>query len=238
MSAPGGHLLVVEDDPVIQGSLSEMLGQWGYSCDTCGDGALAWEYLQRSPYDLVLLDLHLPRLDGMELCSRLRSSDVHQPLVMMLTARDTSLDNIEGLDRGADDYMVKPFEPTMLRARIAALLRRSVRPLQRQLSWGLLQLSSDLQDASYAGHDLALTSKEHQLLVELIKAYGQPCTKQHLLETAWHRSEVAANEPRTEDSLKTHMKNLRAKLTAAGAPRDLIQTVYGLGYRLNADHAS
>jgi DNA-binding response OmpR family regulator len=238
MSAPSGRLLVVEDDPVIQGSIGEMLHHWGYSCDTCGDGALAWEYLQRNPYDLVLLDLHLPNVDGMELCSRLRSSEIHQPLVMMLTARDTSLDNIEGLDRGADDYMVKPFEPTMLRARIAALLRRSVRPLQRQLSWGLLQLSADLQDATYAGRELPLTSKEHQVLVELIKAYGQVCTKQHLLDTAWHRSHVALDELRTEDSLKTHMKNLRAKLTAAGAPRDLIQTVYGLGYRLNADHAS
>ena len=129
-------ILVVEDDPLILSSLREMLEAWGYACDEAADGQLAWELLRACPYDLVLLDLNLPGIDGLSLCRRLRQAGGHQPLLLMLTARDTNRDKVVGLDQGADDYMVKPFDPDLLRARIQALLRRADRPLTASLRWG------------------------------------------------------------------------------------------------------
>jgi len=133
-------ILVVEDDPLILTSLREMVEAWGYACDEAADGQLAWELLRSCPYDLVLLDLNLPGIDGLTLCRRLRQAGGHQPLLLMLTARDTNRDKVVGLDQGADDYMVKPFDPDLLRARIQALLRRADRPLTAMLHWGPLPL--------------------------------------------------------------------------------------------------
>lgn len=122
-------ILVVEDDPLIRRSLCELVEAWGYACDDAADGLVAWELLQACPYDLVLLDLNLPGLDGLSLCRRLRAAGGHQPLLLMLTSRDTNLDHVVGLDQGADEYMVKPFDPDLLRANVRALLRRASRPL-------------------------------------------------------------------------------------------------------------
>lgn len=131
-------LLVVEDDPLIQRALRQMVEAWGYACDEASDGEQAWEMARQCPYDLILLDLSLPKLDGISFCRRLRAAGGHQPLILMLTARDTNRDKVVGLDQGADDYMVKPFDPDVLRARVQALLgtpqprsRRPRRPLWR-----------------------------------------------------------------------------------------------------------
>ena len=180
-------LLVVEDDPLIQRSLCEMLEAWGHVCDEAGDGETAWELIRCWPYDLILLDLNLPRLDGLTLCRRIRARGGPQPLILMLTARDTNHDRVLGLDDGADDYMVKPFDPDLLRARVQALLA----------------------------------------------AAGATCSKDHLLEAAWNWAETPGS-----DSLRTHVKNLRAKLSAAGGPPNLVDTVYGVGFRLHPDHAA
>ncbi|MFM7311577.1 MAG: response regulator transcription factor, partial [Cyanobium sp.] len=102
-------LLVVEDDPLIRQSLREMVQAWGYACDDIGDGLIAWDMLRLCPYDLVLLDLNLPGLDGLSLCRRIRTRGGPQPLILMLTARDTSADRVSGLDLGADEFLVKPF---------------------------------------------------------------------------------------------------------------------------------
>jgi DNA-binding response OmpR family regulator len=226
-------ILVVEDDPLILTSLREMVEAWGYACDEAADGQLAWELLRACPYDLVLLDLNLPGIDGLTLCRRLRQSGGHQPLLLMLTARDTNRDKVVGLDQGADDYMVKPFDPDLLRARIQALLRRADRPLTATLHWGPLLLERDGHAARYGERELALTATEHRLLEALLQAAGATCSKERLLQACWNWSD----SPGT-DSLKTHVKNLRAKLVAAGAPADLVDTVYGVGFRLHPGHAA
>ncbi|MFM7266221.1 MAG: response regulator transcription factor [Cyanobium sp.] len=226
-------VLVVEDDPLIQASLRELVEAWGYACDEAGDGEVAWELLQACPYDLVLLDLHLPRLDGLALCRRLRRRGGHQPLVLMLTARDTNRDKVVGLDQGADDYMVKPFDPDLLRARVQALLRRAHRPLTACLHWGRLELDRDGHGARFAGREIPLTGTEHRLLEALLEAAGATCSKERLLQACWNWNDAPG-----ADSLKTHIKNLRVKLAAAGAPPDLLETVYGVGFRLHPHHAA
>ena len=226
-------ILVVEDDPLIQRSLSEMVEAWGYACEQADDGEMAWSLLQDGSHDLVLLDLNLPRLDGLSLCRRLRAGGGHQPMVLMLTARDTNADRVLGLDDGADDYVVKPFDPDVLRARVQALLRRADRPLTTSLHWGALALDRDGHGARYGGQPLLLTATEHRLLEALLQARGSTCSKALLLQVGWNWADSPGSE-----SVRTHIKNLRAKLAALGAPLDLVETVYGVGFRMNPDHAA
>lgn len=226
-------ILVVEDDAFIRLSLRELLEGWGYACDDTDNGLAAWEFLQSCTYDLVLLDLSLPGLDGLSLCRRLRQSGAHQPMVLMLTGRDTNRDNVVGLEQGADDYMVKPFDPDVLRAHVQALLRRAGRPLTRCLHWGSLQLDRDGHGVRFGDRELELTPTEHRLLEALLQAAGATCSKERLLQVCWNW----IDSPGT-DSVKTHIKNLRAKLVAAGAPADLVETVYGVGFRLHPSHAA
>lgn len=226
-------ILVVEDDPLIRRALRELVEAWGYACDDAANGMVGWDLLQRCTYDLVLLDLNLPGLDGLSICRRLRAADGHQPLVLMLTARDTNLDKVVGLDQGADEYMVKPFDPDLLRASVQALLRRACRPLTQTLLWGALQLERDGRGARYGSAELTLTATEHRLLEALIQAGGATCSKDKLLSACWNWDEAPCS-----DSLKSHVKNLRAKLIAAGAPPDLVETVYGVGFRMHPSHAT
>lgn len=226
-------ILVIEDNSMIRESLCEMLTYWGYVAEAAADGQAGWELLRWESYDLVLLDLNLPGLDGMEVCRRLRKKSAPQPLVLMLTARDTVADNVEGLETGADDYLVKPFDPALLKARIQALLRRANRPLCNEWNWGPLSLKSDGATASYGGQELQLTPKEHLILENLLKASGRTRSKDQLIQAAWSSLDTPGDE-----SVKTHIKNLRAKLSAAGAPSDLVETVYGVGFRMNGNYAA
>lgn len=226
-------ILVIEDNTMIRESLCEMIEHWGYLVESASDGMIGWELLKWEHYDLVVLDLNLPGLDGMDVCKRLRSKAGQQPLVLMLTARDTITDNVEGLEMGADDYLIKPFDPVLLKARILALLRRANRPIQDKWLWGLLTLQSDGATANYGNYDLQLTAKEHFILEDLIKAAGHTRSKDQLIHAAWSGLDIPSDE-----SVKTHIKNLRAKLARAGAPGDLIETVYGVGFRMNRDHAA
>lgn len=226
-------LLVVEDDPQIRHSLREMVQAWGYACDDIGDGEAAWDMVQVCAYDLILLDLNLPGLDGMTLCRRIRGRGGPQPLILMLTARDTNADRVCGLDLGADEYVVKPFDPDVLRAQVGSLLRRAGRPLTRVLSWGDLQVDRDGHGARYASQELQLTAIEHRLLEALLRAAGATCSKERLLQAVWNWDDAPGSE-----SLRTHVKNLRAKLSDAGAPPTLLETVYGVGFRLGGGHAA
>ncbi|MFN5117737.1 MAG: response regulator transcription factor [Cyanobacteriota bacterium] len=230
---PGGmmRLLVVEDDPELRGALLQLLDRWGYATEAAADGPSALALTVSRNFDLVLLDVALPGCDGLEVCRRLRGRSTWQPLILMLTARDTSADKVQGLDHGADDYVVKPFDPVVLQARIRALLRRSDRPLHPVLVWGPLQLTAGQSRLRVGETWLDLTRKEALLLECLLRAQGQSCSKSQLLD-------ASSSGPREvgEDTVKAHMRNLRSKLTAAGCPPDLIETVYGLGYRLNPCH--
>lgn len=226
-------LLVVEDDPILRTALLRLLGQWGYAAEAAGSGAEALSWLDRLHFDLVLLDLGLPDGDGLAICRSLRGSRRHQPLVLMLTARDDRRSKLEGLDGGADDYVVKPFDPELLRARIRALLRRAAQPLQWQLSWGPLVLEPGQSVVQVDGAPLQLTRKEALLLEQLLRARGASRAKAELLDgLSDGRRELG------EDTLRAHIRSLRLKLGSRGCAADLIETVYGLGYRLNPCVAS
>lgn len=221
-------LLVVEDDPPLQAALLRLLAQWGYATELAGTAAEALGWLQRELFDLVLLDLGLPDRDGFSLCRQLRGLPCHQPLVLMLTARDERRDKVRGFEEGADDYVVKPFDPELLRARLAALLRRAHRPLQQQLGFGPLRLVAGQTAVRVNGVAIELTRKEALLLEQLLKSGGDSRSKGDLLHGIGDgRREVG------EDALRAHMRNLRQKLISVGCDPNLIETVYGVGYRLN-----
>jgi DNA-binding response OmpR family regulator len=221
-------LLVVEDDAPLRTALLRLLGQWGYAAEGAPTGRDALAWLERELFDLVLLDLGLPDADGVSLCRDLRRRPGHQPLVMMLTARDDRQEVVRGFDGGADDYVVKPFDPELLRARLRSLLRRAHLPLRQELGWGPLRLPAGQTSVWVKGLAVDLTRKEALLLELLMRARGGSLSKAELLHGCGDgRREVG------EDALRAHMRNLRQKLTRAGCDPNLIETVHGVGYRLD-----
>lgn len=219
-------LLLVEDDDRIATSLAEALSDQHYVVDVAIDGEEGWDMIEAFPYDLILLDVMLPKLDGMSLCHRLRQQGYATP-VLMLTARDTSTDKVLGLDAGADDYVVKPFDLKELLARIRALLRRGNAAAPPILIWGELQLDPATCEVNYAGRSLSLTPKEYSLLEFLLRNSSRVLSKSVILNHLWSSEDTPG-----EETVKVHLRGLRQKLKAAGAADDFIETVYGLGYRL------
>ncbi|RAM49931.1 MAG: DNA-binding response regulator [Hapalosiphonaceae cyanobacterium JJU2] len=220
------RILIVEDDDRIAKPLAEDLKHQHHAVDIAGDGIEGWEYAQAGNYDLILLDLMLPRLDGITLCKRLRASNCNA-FILMLTARDTTSDKIIGLDAGADDYLVKPFELDELAARIRALSRRSPEIRQSILVHGDLQLDPSNCHVTYAGKPLSLTPKEYMILECFLRNPTQVLTRSAILDKLWEFDKLSG-----EETVKTHITNLRKKLRAVGSSEDFIETVYGVGYRL------
>lgn len=220
------RILLVEDDIHLAESLSEALTAQQYVVDVVRDGEAAWKHLNALPYDLTLLDVTLPRLDGLNLCQRLRSSGCHLP-VLMLTARDTSSDKVAGLDSGADAYMVKPFDLSELLAQIRALLRRGGATLSPILTWGELRLNPTTYEVTYRDALIRLTPKEFAILALLMQNGRRVLSRALMIDTLWSMAEAPG-----EETIKAHVKGLRQKLYTAGAPKGLIETVHGLGYRL------
>ena len=222
------RILLVEDDIRIAKPLAEDLRHQHHVVDTAKDGLEGWEAAQGVAYDLILLDLMLPKLDGISLCKRLRAAK-SQALILMLTARDTTSDKIMGLDAGADDYLVKPFELEELAARIRALSRRSPETRSTTLIHGQLELDPSTCNVTYARVPLALTHREYMILECFLRTPDQVLTRSALLDRLWEFDKSSG-----EDTIKTHIANLRRKLKGAGSPENLIETVYGLGYRLHS----
>ena len=220
------RILLVEDDNQLVASLSEALVVQRYIVDSAKDGESAWDKAQAIVYDLILMDVTLPKLDGVRLCQRLRDRGYFSP-VLMLTARDTSLDKVIGLDAGADAYMVKPFNLQELLAQIRALLRRGQSGTPPILKWGDLSLDPSSYEVIYERSLIRLTPKEFALLEALMRYGKKVLSRAALIEQVW-----TWQESPEEDTIKTYVKNLRAKLKDAGAPNDLIETVRGVGYRL------
>ena len=220
------RILLVEDDSQLVASLSEALVVQRYIVDSARDGESAWDKAQAIVYDLILMDVTLPKLDGVRLCQRLRDRGYFSP-VLMLTARDTSLDKVIGLDAGADAYMVKPFNLQELLAQIRALLRRGQSGTPPILKWGDLSLDPSSYEVIYERSLIRLTPKEFALLEALMRYGKKVLSRAALIEQVW-----TWQESPEEDTIKTYVKNLRAKLKDAGAPHDLIETVRGVGYRL------
>jgi DNA-binding response OmpR family regulator len=220
------RILLVEDDVHLATSLAEALTAQQYAVDVVRDGETAWHYLNSLTYDLTLMDVTLPVLDGLNLCRRMRA-DGNQAPVLMLTARDTSADKVLGLDSGADAYMVKPFNLPELMAQIRALLRRGQGGSSPILRWGELMLNPVTYDVSYGDRPIRLTPKEFAILELLMRNGRRVLSRPFILESVW-----SLEEPPGEESVKAHIKALRQKLHKAGAPRNVLETVHGLGYRL------
>lgn len=219
-------ILLVEDDAAIAAMLAQALSAHQYRVDRVHNGQTAWEFLQTYRYDLVLLDVVVPQLDGITLCRKLRASGQTIP-ILLLTARDKASDRVLGLEAGADDYVVKPFDLSELLARIRALLRRGSPITPTRLKWEALELDPDSGEVIYAGKLLHLTPKEYQLLALFLRHPQRIFSRSALLDEVWSIDEYPG-----EAAVSTQIKGLRQKLKAAGMTIDLIETLYGLGYRL------
>lgn len=225
-------ILVVEDDEAIAELLTLTLCNQNYVVEVTNDGEAAWELIVVYEYDLLLIDITLPHLDGISLCQRIRAHG-YQMQIMLVTGRSSNHDQAIGLDAGADAYMTKPLDLEVLIARIRALLRREGMAFQSVLKWGNLQLDPATREVTYAGQLLALSPKEFAILEFFVRNGSRVFTYNVILGQLW-----AYEETPSEDAVRTHIKGLRQKLRRVGAPTDLIETVYGLGYRLKPLAAS
>ncbi|MFG1943109.1 response regulator transcription factor [Nonomuraea sp. NPDC048826] len=225
----GARLLVVDDEPALREALQSSLEFEGYKVTTADDGQAALDVLARQPYDAVLLDVMMPRLDGLTACRRLRAGGNHVP-VLMLTARDAVGDRVSGLDAGADDYLVKPFELDELLARVRALLRRGALSgpdaSEDALSFGDLRMDPVTREVTRGARRLDLTRTEYLLMELFLTHPRQVLTRDQILAEVWGFD----FEP-TSNSLDVYVMYLRRKTEAGGEPR-VIQTVRGVGYVL------
>ncbi|MDZ4875022.1 MAG: Regulator of RpoS [Chroococcidiopsis cubana SAG 39.79] len=222
------RILVVEDDEFIANALDLVLSEQNYAVEIAADGESGWELVQAYEYDLILLDVMLPKLDGIELCRRVRSQGYKMP-ILLLTGRDSSHDKAIGLDAGADDYLVKPFDQEELFARVRALLRRGNTSVSPVLEWGELRLDPSSCEVTYSGRSLQLTPKEYALLELFLRNNRRVFSCSAILDRVWSFDKTPG-----EEAVRTQIKGLRQKLKAVGAPADAIETVYGIGYRLKS----
>ncbi len=217
----------MEDDESILDLVTTALAQQNYIVDTATDGEMGWEMAESFPYDLVLLDIVLPKLDGINLCRRLRDHK-KQSLIMLLTAQDAISDKLLGLQSGADDYLVKPFDIQELAARIHALLRRGNPITETVLRCGDLCLNPVACEITYGTQLLRFSRKEYLLLELFLRHQHRVFSRSAIVDQIWSFNE----DPPNEDTVKSHIKSIRRKLDAVGAGH-LIETLYGQGYRIN-----
>ncbi|KST68233.1 response regulator transcription factor [Mastigocoleus testarum] len=220
-------LLLVEDDQRITKTLAEAMTSKNYAVEIATDGETGLDLAQTFTYNLIVLDVMLPKLDGITLCQRLRQTG-NKTLILMLTAKDTSLDKVIGLDAGADDYLIKPFDVPELLARIRALLRRGNPSLSPILEWEHLYLDPSQCEVRYKQQKLHLTPKEYSLLELFLHNGERVLSRDAILQQIWSFESMPE-----EQTVKVHLQTLRKKLKEKGAPHNLIENVYGLGYRLN-----
>ena len=217
---------MVEDEPDLLHPLLVGLSDAGYAADGASTGEGALEKAALTAYDLVVLDLNLPDIDGIEVCRRLRVQPDAGPRVLMLTARDGLVDRVRGLDEGADDYLVKPFAFPELLARIRALLRRETTGTGALLTVGALELDAARHEVIWHGEPLTLSRKEFAVLEYLMTRAGAVVSAEELLEHVWDEN----TDPFTQ-TVRVTVGTLRRKLSGSGFPTPL-STVVGRGYRL------
>lgn len=221
-------ILVVDDEPSITEFVSYALKKEGFVPDVAGNGEDALEMASKKPYDMFILDIMLPGIDGYELCRKLRGQ-TNAP-VLFLSARDTELDKVVGLEIGGDDYLAKPFGVRELIARVRALLRRGpngdlIEPTAA-ITVGGITLDEDAHTAGGQKGEIDLTPREFELLASLMKSAGKVVSREDLLRDAWGWEYLT--ETKTVD---THIKRLRDKIDSAGYDSGLVETVRGYGYR-------
>ena len=224
-------ILLVDDEPALTEPLSRLLTREGYAVDVAIDGLVGGKLASTGNYDLLILDWMLPHLTGLQICQQLRDRSDSTP-VLFLTAKDTLDDRVLGLDAGADDYIVKPFELRELLARVRALLRRvqvvDPDPTPMKLQIENLELDLDNQLVYLDGQTIELSEKETQLLGYLMQHAGQVLTHKQIQAHLW-----GENNPPNSNVLAALVRLLRRKIEIKGSP-ELIQTVYGKGYRIGS----
>ena len=220
------HILVVEDDARIAAFVTRGLEESGYTATVAHDGEEGFLAARYNDYDLIVLDLMLPKMDGIEVARKLRAAGKATP-ILMLTARDTEKDKIRGLDVGADDYLTKPFSFGEFLARVRALLRRDTLTRASVMRLGDLELDTAARQVRRGGQEVALSAREYALLEYLVHHAGQILTREQLAAHVWSDAEVESNV------IDVYVRYLRQKVDAPfGAP--LIHTVRGVGYTLRA----
>lgn len=220
------RILVVDDDEILVDVLKRSLSGQHHVVDAAEDGQMGWEYVQTGEYELVLLDVNLPELDGVSLCEKMRSQGYVTPILLM-TAKNASQDRILGLDAGADDYLTKPLDLGELNARVRALSRRGEVATTAVLNVNELILDPASCEVSYQQQPIKLTAKEYSLLELFLRNPARVFSRSQILDKIW-----TFDDPPLEESVKAHIKGLRKKLKQAGVV-DWIENVYGIGYRLN-----
>ncbi len=222
------RLLIIEDNPELVANLYAFFEPLGYVLDDARDGASGLRRATQHDYDAILLDLMLPRLDGMTLCLKLRQEFQNPVPILMLTARDPVEDRVQGLALGADDYLVKPFSLMELDARIKALVRRAQgRQVQSVLAWRDLQVDTRSPQAWRQGRCIALTPTSHKLLMCLVRAAPAVVRKQEMEYLVW------GDEPPDSGALRTHIHELRLQVDRS-FDTALITTVHSVGWRMQA----
>ena len=220
------RILLVEDDELISAPVLEDLRRQNHAVDVASDGAVGLAYAQRGVYDVILLDVMLPGTSGVEICRRVRR-DGCDAMILMLTAKDTTEDKVTGLDAGADDYLVKPFDLAELGARLRAVGRRHAPVRENVLRNGPISLDPAELRVRVAERAVPLTPSEFALLEAFMRQPLRVFSRTMLLEKTASLERAASDE-----SIKTHIANLRRKLRRAGCSYDPIETLYGNGYRL------
>ena len=223
------RLFIVEDEKEICDTVAKSLYDAGYEVDTCYDGEDAFECILAENYDLIVMDIMMPNLDGFSACREIRKTHENIP-VILLSALGEEYDKIHGFDLGVDDYVVKPFSPRELVARVKAVLARTMpKPAEATGSYTFGDLSIDTASHSVkvAGQEASLTPKEFDLLVFLVSNKGIALSREKILQKVWNYDYYG--EDRTVD---THVKMLRGHL---GACRKMIVTVWGIGYKFDPD---
>ena len=226
------RILVIEDQEKLAKSIKKGLEGLGYAVDIVHDGASGLRRILGSPddFDLILLDIMLPYMDGISLCKNIRNENIMTP-VLMLTAMDTTENKIQGLDVGADDYLVKPFEFSELTARIRALLRRPKQVLETQLCAAGIKLDTVKHVVEKDGKVVKLTLKEFAILEMFLRNQNQVLSRDKIIAHVWD-----FDYDTFSNIVDVHVKNLRKKLASSKLVKDenLFETIHGVGYRFNA----
>jgi DNA-binding response OmpR family regulator len=226
------HILAVDDDPEVLGTLERVLQRENFEVTPLNSGKKALDYLENAQPDLLILDIIMPEMDGITVCQQVRRDSRFTALpILFLTAKGSTDDVVEGLDAGADDYVVKPFELAELRARVHALLRRGMRERRSDavMVLGRLKLDSDTYRVHINSETIQLTATEHRLLRYFMEHVDQALSLSHLLQEVWEYPPDAGDP----DLVRAHVRNLRAKIEK-DPDRKYIRTIHGVGYMMSS----
>ncbi|MEH2128798.1 response regulator [Nostoc sp.] len=219
-------ILLVEDDVLLSEALCELLRANRYTIDIASNGQVGLELALSTEYELILLDWLIPKLDGISLCRQLRKQG-YRKSILLLTGKNSNADIVAGLDAGADDYVIKPFNPEALLARIRSLLRRNEAISSSTLTWGNLCLDPSAGRVTCNEQEIPLTAKEYKLLELFLQNPDRIFSRAVIIDRLW-----GFDDTPTENAVTTHIKDLRKKLKTVGLGEDFLETVYGMGYRI------